>query len=103
MANVFIQVSAWAGLIIGPTATAVCFFATYVKGLRAYLEEPLDIFIIHGLGGLWGMLMTGIFTEYAKSLPIMSPAKNIYSKAVAALDGSIIPGGALNKNGWQIL
>jgi ammonium transporter, Amt family len=53
-------------LIIGPTATAVCFFATYIHWLRKYLEEPLDIFIIHGLGGLWGMLMTGIFAEYAK-------------------------------------
>jgi ammonium transporter, Amt family len=61
------KVPAWAGLVIGPTATAVCFLATYIHGLRAYLEEPLDIFIIHGLGGLWGMLMTGIFTEYAKS------------------------------------
>jgi ammonia channel protein AmtB len=90
-------------LIIGPTATAVCFSATYVHGLREYLEEPLDIFIIHGLGGLWGMLMTGLFTEYAKSLSRKNPSNNSYSSAVAALDGSIIPGGALNKNGWQIL
>jgi hypothetical protein len=30
-------------------------------------------------------------------------ANTPYSSAVAALDGSVIPGGALNKNGWQIL
>jgi ammonia channel protein AmtB len=97
------KVPAWAGLVIGPTATAVCFSATYIRRLRTYLEEPLDIFIIHGLGGLWGMLMTGIFTEYAKSAFLnVSNANTLCSSAVAALDGQKIPGGALNGNGLQI-
>jgi ammonium transporter, Amt family len=59
-------VPAWAGLVIGSTASAICFAPTYFSKLRAireYLEEPIDIFIIHGLGGLWGMLMTGLFAE----------------------------------------
>jgi ammonia channel protein AmtB len=28
------------------------------------LEEPYDILIIHGFGGMWGMFATGIFAEY---------------------------------------
>lgn len=42
----------------------ICFGATAIESMQTFLEEPLDIFIIHGLGGLWGMFMTGIFTEY---------------------------------------
>lgn len=60
-------VPAWAGLVIGPTASMVCFCPSYFSRLKKWrkaLEEPIDIFIIHGLGGLWGMLMTGIFAEY---------------------------------------
>ena len=58
---------------------------------------------MHGFGGLWGMLMTGIFTEYASTAPPkVSQAKCPRSSAVAALDGQIIPGGALNRNGWQV-
>jgi len=49
------------------------------------------------------MLMTGIFTEYAKIAFLnVSNANTLCSSAVAALDGQIIPGGALNRNGWQI-
>ena len=49
------------------------------------------------------MLMTGIFTEYAKSAFLnASNANTLCSSAVAALDGQLIPGGALNRNGWQI-
>jgi ammonia channel protein AmtB len=81
----------------------VCLLGTCIPGFKDFLEEPLDIFIIHGLGGLWGMLMTGIFTEYASTaIPNVSHTKTLCSSAVAALDGQIIPGGALNRNGWQI-
>jgi ammonia channel protein AmtB len=34
-----------------------------IKPMKRYLEEPLDISIVHGIGGLWGMFLTGIFAE----------------------------------------
>jgi hypothetical protein len=49
------------------------------------------------------MLMTGIFTEYTLNVRLNFAQANIFcSSAVAALDGQILPGGALNGNGWQI-
>ncbi len=63
-----IQVPPWAALIFGSTAAAVCFGFEAIKWLEDFLEEPLHITIIHGVGGLWGMLLTGIFAEYIPSL-----------------------------------
>lgn len=53
----------WAGLVFGVTASAVVFGFLLWQGLLDWLEDPLDISIIHGGGGLWGMFLTGIFAE----------------------------------------
>jgi ammonia channel protein AmtB len=45
----------WAGLIFGITAAAICFILLSISKIDYWLEEPLDISIIHGAGGLWGM------------------------------------------------
>ena len=58
------QVQPWAALIFGSTAAAVVFGFEAIKWLEDFLEEPLHITIIHGVGGLWGMFLTGIFAEY---------------------------------------
>ena len=47
-------------IIIGAGAGAVCFFAVeLVHKLR--VDDSLDVFGIHGIGGMWGALATGIF------------------------------------------
>ncbi|PVH71929.1 Rh-like protein/ammonium transporter [Cadophora sp. DSE1049] len=76
----------WAALIFGSTAAAVVFGFEAIKWLEDFLEEPLHITIIHGVGGLWGMFLTGIFAD----------------KRIAKLDDSDIPGGAINGHGKQI-
>jgi ammonia channel protein AmtB len=53
----------WAGLVFGVTAAFVCYLVLSIRRLDDFLEEPLDISIIHGAGGLWGMFLTGIFAE----------------------------------------
>lgn len=49
------------GLVIGLTAGSVCFYATqYVKrGLK--IDDSLDVFPVHGVGGITGSLLTGVF------------------------------------------
>ncbi|KAI9051791.1 hypothetical protein LZ554_004058 [Drepanopeziza brunnea f. sp. 'monogermtubi'] len=76
----------WTALVFGATSAAVCFGFEAIKWLEDFLEEPLHITIIHGVGGLWGMFLTGIFAD----------------KAIAALDGTVINGGAINGNAQQI-
>lgn len=48
-------------LVIGITAGALCFFATqYIKrGLK--IDDSLDVFPVHGIGGITGSLLTGVF------------------------------------------
>jgi Amt family ammonium transporter len=48
-------------LIIGALAAPISYYAIkFIKG-RNLLDESLDVFACHGLGGLWGALATGLF------------------------------------------
>jgi len=49
------------GLVIGVVAGVVCFYATqYVKrGLK--IDDSLDVFPVHGVGGCVGSILTGVF------------------------------------------
>lgn len=49
------------GLVIGVVAGAVCFCATqYIKrGLK--IDDSLDVFPVHGVGGCVGSILTGVF------------------------------------------
>ncbi len=48
-------------LIIGLSAGVVCYFATqYIKrGLK--IDDSLDVFPVHGVGGILGIFLTGLF------------------------------------------
>lgn len=48
-------------LVIGITAGVVCFYATqYVKRVLK-IDDSLDVFPVHGVGGVTGSLLTGVF------------------------------------------
>ena len=48
-------------LIIGLLAGLICFSAvTYLKRLLGY-DDALDAFGVHGIGGIWGAIATGLF------------------------------------------
>lgn len=54
------------GFVIGIVAGTVCFYATqYVKRVLV-IDDSLDVFPVHGIGGIVGSLLTGVFS--AKSL-----------------------------------
>ncbi len=48
-------------LVIGLSAGVVCLWG--VNGLKHWLkvDDSLDVFGVHGVGGIWGALMTGVF------------------------------------------
>ena len=51
----------WHGLIIGIAAGAACFWAcTKLKQKLGY-DDSLDVFGVHGVGGITGTLLTGVF------------------------------------------
>jgi Amt family ammonium transporter len=49
----------WA-LVVGLVAGALCFWAVCLKGRLGY-DDSLDVLGVHGVGGAWGALATGIF------------------------------------------
>ena len=47
-------------IIIGLGAGTLCYTAVWLK-TRVRLDDSLDVWAIHGVGGIWGMLAAGIF------------------------------------------
>lgn len=48
-------------LFIGITAGIVCFFATQYVKRKLIIDDSLDVFPVHGIGGITGSLLTGVF------------------------------------------
>jgi len=56
-------VSTVSALLIGFIAGGVCYLAVSIlKGKLGY-DDALDVFGIHGIGGTWGTIATGIFAD----------------------------------------
>ena len=51
-------------LAIGIGAGALCYTAVYFRH-RAGIDDALEVFAIHGIGGIWGAIATGIFAVTA--------------------------------------
>jgi Amt family ammonium transporter len=75
-------VTPMAAILIGLIAGCVCFWACTQLKLKVGYDDSLDVFGIHGVGGLLGTLLTGVFVT-------------------AALSGNV--GGLLEGNGKQVL
>ena len=48
-------------LLVGLAAGAACFWATFLLKRRFEVDDSLDVFSVHGIGGMLGALLTGIF------------------------------------------
>ncbi|KAK5132903.1 ammonium transporter Amt1 [Meristemomyces frigidus] len=79
-------VPAWSAVVFGVVAGIGCNFATQLKyWMKA--DDALDIFAVHGIGGIIGNLLTGVFA----------------ADYIAHLDGyTVITGGWLNHNWIQV-
>lgn len=58
-------VSLWSSFIIGALVSPFCYFFISVIKHRLGLDDALDAFGCHGVGGIFGGLMTGIFDDPA--------------------------------------
>jgi Amt family ammonium transporter len=50
------------GLVIGLVAGVVCFFATQLMKRKLKIDDSLDVFPVHGVGGFTGLLLTAVFS-----------------------------------------
>ncbi len=49
------------GLAIGVIAGFVCFWSTQLLKRKFHVDDSLDVFPVHGVGGIIGTLLTGVF------------------------------------------
>jgi Amt family ammonium transporter len=68
-------------IIMGAVAGVICYLAVLAKSKIGY-DDSLDVVGVHGVGGVWGALATGIFAS-----SVVNPAGN----------------GLLNGNGHQLV
>jgi Amt family ammonium transporter len=54
-------VGPFGALAIGVVAGAICFFATQYMKRTLKIDDSLDVFPVHGVGGITGSLLTGVF------------------------------------------
>jgi Amt family ammonium transporter len=50
-------------IVIGATAGVVCFFATTYMKRALGVDDSLDVFPVHGVGGIMGTTLTGVFAS----------------------------------------
>lgn len=58
-------VQPWAGIPIGAIASVLSYYVMTWRNKANKIDESLDVFACHGIGGIWGALATGIFATAA--------------------------------------
>ncbi|MDR1474556.1 MAG: ammonium transporter [Endomicrobium sp.] len=56
-------VDIWAALIIGLTVSPVCYCGIALIKRVFKIDDALDAFGCHGIGGVWGGILTGVFVN----------------------------------------
>lgn len=54
-------VPVWAAIIIGLLVSPICYFGVHLVKKIFKIDDALDAFGCHGIGGIWGGIATGIF------------------------------------------
>ncbi len=52
-----------AGIPIGIVAAVVCYYAMLLRVKKMGVDESLDVWACHGIGGTWGTLSVGVFAS----------------------------------------
>jgi Amt family ammonium transporter len=58
-------VAPWHGIVIGVVAGLFCFWACTSLKARLRYDDSLDVFGVHGIGGMTGTLLAGVFAVAA--------------------------------------
>jgi Amt family ammonium transporter len=53
------------GIPIGIVSAVICYYSMLLLKEKYHLDDSLDVFGVHGVGGIWGALATGIFASAA--------------------------------------
>ena len=92
-----------AAIPIGLIAGIICYKAVELKGKLGY-DDSLDVFGVHGVGGMTGALLTGVFASVGasglllgNSSQMITQLEGIVASAVYAAVSTLILGFVINK------
>ncbi len=54
-------VSPGAAILIGAAASLVCYYAIQLIKMKLHIDDSLDVFAVHGVGGMLGSVLLGLF------------------------------------------
>jgi Amt family ammonium transporter len=63
----------WHGIVIGIVAGGGCYWACTKLKLALGYDDSLDVFGVHGIGGMIGVTLTGVFATAAVSIDASTP------------------------------
>ncbi|MEP1594216.1 MAG: ammonia channel protein, partial [Halieaceae bacterium] len=73
-------------VVIGLSAGVVCYFATNYLKNKLRIDDSLDVFPVHGVGGILGTMLAGVFCS--TQLGIFSG--NGFSDGVSSIAGQLM-------------
>ena len=53
----------WASFLIGALVSPICYFGVALVKEKLKIDDALDAFGCHGIGGIWGGIATGLFGQ----------------------------------------
>jgi Amt family ammonium transporter len=77
------------GLVIGLVAGVVCFFATQAIKRKLKIDDSLDVFSVHGVGGFTGLMLTAVFSATAFDGLGLSDGVSIGDQLLTQLIGAV--------------
>jgi Amt family ammonium transporter len=96
-------VPVYAALLIGLLVSPICYFGIYLVKKVAKVDDALDAFGCHGVGGIFGGLMTGLFADpavggvaglfYGASVQLGRQALAIIISIALAVVGTLVAAG----------
>jgi len=79
-------------LAIGVTAGLACFFATNYMKRKLHVDDSLDVFPVHGVGGIIGTTLTGVFAATALGGVGFADGVTIGKQVMTQITGVLVTG-----------
>jgi Amt family ammonium transporter len=90
-------------LAIGAAAGVVCFFATNFMKRALKVDDSLDVFPVHGVGGIMGTLLTGIFAAAALGGVGYPDKVTMFDQIIVQVIGILVVGAWSGIGTWILL
>jgi Amt family ammonium transporter len=76
-----------AALVIGSAGGAICYVMVGVVKRRFRIDDSLDVFAVHGVGGATGVLLTAVFVDAALGGAGLAEGRSMGGQVVIQLTG----------------